>query len=231
MRNKINILMFLISLLAKQAEAKTEVFLGVQGGYNIINAKIKRHTQFNAAALNVSDKADISSGSALGGTFFELGHTFKNSFFLNLQINAFLSGFKKTTTTAVNAINNPITTSLKMKNSFGGALKLGGAFKGILPYAKLGLAGSKWESQTTIRPGFRGDMSKRRIGIEIGAGIDIPLEDRFSIGAEFSHFRSKKISYHAINNVGQRRTITIHPQENRIMFSIKYKLMNNLISL
>jgi opacity protein-like surface antigen len=224
MNHKIYTLMTSAALVMNQAHAKTEVFLGAQGGYDLVNAKLRRYTQFNNAAFNVSDKGDISGGSALGGAFAELRRTFDNTVFVSAQINGYLSGFKKTNTAVVNSIFNFMSTSLKLKNSIGGALRLGACFKGTLPYAKLGFASSQWKSKTQIDPGFEGTGSKRRAGIELGAGIDIPLACKFLIGAEFSHLIYRKLSYRAFNGAGQNRLIVIKPRENRVLLSVKYKL-------
>lgn len=200
--------------------------IGLQGGYGIGESKAIRTTT-NLGDANISDHSNVSQRGALGGANVEFGRIFNNTLFAGLQVNAMFGSVKGSVKTSVNQATRPISTSIKLKNSYGAAIRLGKTVAGtVLPYAKVGIVTSKWDSTTDALPEIgKGSASKRRTGWELGAGVDFSVNPCVAIGAQVSHLQYQKLSYDVKNNFDEVvRHIQVKPRENRILLRVKYKL-------
>lgn len=200
--------------------------VGLQGGYGIGESTADRNT--TRVTPMITDHSNISQRGALGGANIEYGRVFNNTFFAGLHVNAMFGNVKGDVKTSVNA-PRPILTSVKLKDSYGVAIRLGKTVAGtVLPYAKVGVVTSKWESTTdgiaTVIG--KGSASKRRTGWELGAGVDFSINPCIAVGAEVSHLQYQKLSYDVKHQPSQlvTRHIRVKPRENRILLRVKYKL-------
>lgn len=213
---------------AKPLTSFRGLFFGLQGGYSLAATEVKRTKISPVAAINnIKDKNKVGIEGAIAGAGIEYGHVFQNSFFLGFQINSLFSNLKGKTDTTVN-LGEPITTSVKMKNSYGAALKVGRVFDIMLPYLKFGAVTSKWASKTEIHLVGRGARNKYRSGVEIGLGCDYSFNNRFFTGIEISRIHYQNFKYDVLSDRGAKRlSIQIKPRENRIMWHVKFKLLND----
>ena len=203
--------------------------IGLQGGYGIGESKATRRTTFpaNGPLQNVSDNSSISQRGALGGANIEYGRIFNNTYFAGLQVNAMFGRGKGSINTHVNAPAAPFSTSVKLKNSYGVAIRLGKTVAGtVLPYAKIGIVTSKWDSRTVaVVQNEVGSASKRRTGWELGAGVDFSVNPCVAVGAEVSHLQYQKFSYDVKNPFNEVvYNARVKPRENRVLLRVKYKL-------
>lgn len=219
----------LASIMSAQADAPRTSLdgfsVGLQGGYGMGDSKVNRNTLLNAN--NTADHTEISQRGALGGANIEYGRIFNNTFFAGLHLNAMFGSVKGHAKTTVNFRALPVNTSVKLKNSYGAAIRLGKTFAGTaLPYIKVGIVTSKWDSSTDAMPDIgKGSASKRRTGWELGAGVDFSINPCVAVGAEFSHLEYQKLSYNVRNNAQRNMfQVRVKPRENRAVLRIKYKL-------
>ncbi|MBN9413230.1 MAG: outer membrane beta-barrel protein [Candidatus Paracaedimonas acanthamoebae] len=200
--------------------------IGLQGGYGIGESTADRNT--TRVTPMVTDHSNVSQRGALGGANIEYGRVFNNTFFAGLQVSAIFGNVKGDIKTSINA-PRPILTSVKLKDGYGVALRLGKTVaRTVLPYVKVGIVTSKWESITDgISTAIgKGSASKRRTGWELGAGVDFSVTECVAVGAEVSHLQYQKLSYDVRHEPSQivTRHVQVKPRENRIMFRVKYKL-------
>lgn len=230
MKKRLYLVTALASALSAHADAPRTSFdgfsIGLQGGYGIGQSTVNRNTTY-VNDTNFSDHSNVSQKGALGGANIEYGRVFNNTLFAGLHLNAMFGSVKGDINTTVNQGTRPILTSVKLKNSYGAAIRLGKTVAGtVLPYAKVGIVTSKWDSSTNAMPEIgKGNASKRRTGWELGAGVDFSLNPCVAVGAEVSHLQYQKLSYDVKNNFNEVvRHIRIKPRENRILLRVKYKL-------
>lgn len=174
--------------------------LGGQIGYITQDSRISQH--YNFEPFRHKSK-DLSGRGVIGGLNLAWGYIFSNHLFLGIEAKGELSSLKGSQSEGpLDIFQNKI--NLKMKNSFGGALKVGGVISSVLPYLRAGILSSEWHSTSPISVGNdigMGKKHKRLIGFEAGIGVEIPLPesaglgDKVTVGGEYTHVEYEKFSY------------------------------------
>lgn len=222
--------LFLTAFLWNKAIAgnhQNSFTIGVQGGYNMLNSKAHRNSQMLASVgVNQNDSSNIAGHGVLGGLLIEMNHFIQDTFLIGVQFSALFTNAKGTIKTDILPIAQGVKTSLRIKNSYGAAIRFGKTFDRTLPYLKLGIVNSKCASTTDALPSFFiGKRTKNNFGFEGGIGVDFQISDKISIGSEFSHIEYQKFNYIMVSNAGKKRAgISIKPRENRIMLNFKFRL-------
>lgn len=204
--------------------------LGVRLGYEMGFTKIKRHWNLTPPATR-NQKVDLGMHGVSGGVFLGYGRILSNCMYVGAEAFAIFANMKGKISNHNSAI--PLRfdapgAHLKMGPSFGGLLKVGGVFRGVMPYLKVGGAGTqfKFREGNGNFTGGHHHKSKYRAGVLYGIGIDVPMNDRVVIGGEFIQTRYENIKHHN-NNVGTIVGVPrscAKPVQNTIALTARVKL-------
>lgn len=215
--------------LGRATKAHSGISVGAQIGYAFQNSRLKQ--QFTFGPLYKHNKG-ISGKDFIGGLNVGYGFFSSSYFLMGLEIKGDMTDLSAGLSEGATTLYRN-KTSVKMRTSFGGALKFGGLIYQVLPYVRAGLLIGKWKASTSlIASCLTGTNSKNswRPGWELGVGVDFPLAPRFSIGGEFIHAEYKKITYKSVlfyARLNQTRVImknTVTPRTNTIMLRVKYRI-------
>lgn len=198
--------------------------IGGQLGYIAQDSKV---TQRYKTLPNYHHSKDMSGRGVIGGLNLAYGHIFPYNFFLGAEIKMDFSDLRGHQAEG-QAVTFRNRINLKMTNSYGGAIKIGGIFCSVLPYVKIGVLSSEWKSSSQILIGvipINGHKHTRRAGLETGIGLDIPVTDRFAVGGEFVHVEYERFSYSDLNKSSgiSITKISAKPRTNAFMLRAKYR--------
>jgi opacity protein-like surface antigen len=201
--------------------------IGAHVGYGTGESKFDR-TYLPLVATSPRHSADVSARGAVGGLALAYGHVFANNLFAGLEIKGDLSGVKGKVGEQIFALAT-LTNEFKQKESFGANIKLGGMVHSVLPYAQFGIVSTKFENilnLPTATPGYQNQKtSKRLTGFEFGVGIDVPVAERFTVGAKFLHTEYNTFSYRLNSSlVTPVIDAKFKPRTNAFLLTAKYRV-------
>ncbi|MBL0941833.1 MAG: hypothetical protein IBJ00_03775 [Alphaproteobacteria bacterium] len=224
----ISIIPFISETYSSESSLNGFSFLG-RGGFT--NAVGKLNHFAVPAVKDKKDSSNISLEGPILGPALLYTHTFKNLIHTGIEIDSiWVRGTAKTNLGGVTA-GEPLRTAFKIKRSYGTSLRFGYLYKGGLPYLKLGVLQCRITSVTESLP-LSGSNNKAKYlnGFLAGLGVDVPLNEKLSLGGEFSRVQYKKLSYNvqdAHNTPALNVKARIH--ENRFTIHFKFKLFNDFI--
>lgn len=200
--------------------------IGAHVGYGSSDSKFDR-TLLPGQANSRAISGDLGGRGAVGGLALAYGHVFANNLFAGLEIKGDLSGVKGDTTDLPPSPGFALKTEMKQKESYGANIKLGGVIHSVLPYVQFGIVSTKFEKRNTLitNGGNRAfNFNKRHTGFEFGVGVDIPVAERFTVGAKFLHTEYNKHNY--VWNVVGTDVITssVKPKTNAFLLTAKYRV-------
>lgn len=209
--------------------------IGGQFGYITQNTKVRQKFLFPPF---YHKNKNMGGEGIIGGLNLAWGYIFSNHFFLGIDAKGELSNLDgKFAEGAFDVFQNQ--THAKLKNTFGGGLKIGGIVSSVLPYIRVGVVSSEWRSSSILiisgNKGFR-DKRKNALGIEASVGIDVPLTENIAFGLVFNHVEYLKFNYNVIihDNIPHTSgpcncppllTTKIRPRTSAILLSVKYRLL------
>lgn len=201
------------------------ISIGAKVGYSFSNSRLYRKINKSAFPTGNDDKFDLNGQSAMVGVLLDYNHVLAKTYIIGAQINASLSDLNGKSTNYNIVPPQSISSNIRMKQSYGLAIRLGYAVQSILPYIKLGVVKSEFRSRTDGGVISQGSADKYLTGCELGGGIDYSLNKNFIIGAEFVHVTYQKLTYP--NRTGDGETlhnIKFIPHINTISIHLKFKI-------
>jgi opacity protein-like surface antigen len=119
---------------------------------------------------------------------FYLNPNFDMGFLWNLKQNSYIHylGVTSNPTTKIHTMS----TNISIKNIYGASLRMGLGFKRFVGYGKIGLAIASIEDFTqglTVK--FSETMSKQKLGINYGAGIEFFITENVFMRLEYNEFK------------------------------------------
>lgn len=158
------------------------------------------------ANRRTGNRADISGTGVTGGINLGYGMVHAPSHvYFGLNIGANFSNFKgdKKDGSTDDFIYE---SNYSIKNSFSADFRLGYAFENALVYGLIGVISSKIDVDTSLStidpaaaggPGqyAKGESSKRKTGLLLGIGVEVPVAERFSIGGEYRYAHYGDVKY------------------------------------
>lgn len=187
-----------------------------------------------AVGLRASNRADISGTGVTGGINLGYGMVHAPSHvYFGFNIAANLSSFKGNQKDGTNR-NFIYESEYNIKNSFSADFRLGYAFENALLYGLIGVVSSKIDAETIAtseNPGnsgeyAKGSTSKRKTGLLLGLGVEVPVAERFSIGGEYRYAHYGDVKYDISVNNAAHANANIGPTANglgRVVSSNKIK--------
>jgi opacity protein-like surface antigen len=225
---------FIMALYQENATASTAcegIRVGIQAGYGLIDSTVK-----NTSLLiipNTTDTSYVSGRGAVGGVTLDWNTLVGNSdvlMGLEASFNYITSKGKKNTQGVVLAhLANPadLSTTVLFKRSYDFTGKIGYLFtQSALAYIKLGASMSHWKanSASNILPA-KGSIGTNILGSIIGIGAEFPLNERFSVGAEYNYRQYKGYTHTLSNSAnGSIMNVNINPTSSAIMLRLNYKM-------
>ena len=225
MKNKFNFLIFslIFSTLANASE--TPLWIGLKGGYGSGRAHVKRHlTEAIPGYQHINDSSHMDIQGLNAGPFIEIGHIFSRQYYAGLQFNSLFSNVKGSLNTHVNNPDISLRNRVRLKQSYGGDLRLGLFHKDILFFVKGGLTNGRWQMETNGLPMMgRSKVKKNLNGASVGIGLSVPFKS-FSLGGEITHTWFKKSSYPLLDRQGKNiMNSYVQPKYLEIHLHIKFK--------
>jgi outer membrane immunogenic protein len=175
---------------------------------------------------NARSSSDLGGTGFMGGVGIGYGWLF-NRFYAGLETNynfSSIDGKHKTLALAGNFDHNA-----KLEGVWDISARLGmtlGANNNVLAYIKPGVAFGQWKSRAYNQNNGTGRSSKSVTGFLIGAGMDVALSDRMSMGVEYTYTAYGSFSYNqtVVVNNAQTSRVTIDPSAHAFMAHLKFKV-------
>ncbi|MCA0369763.1 MAG: outer membrane beta-barrel protein [Proteobacteria bacterium] len=206
--------------------------VGLHGGYVTAENRLSNVGLPGTAGVINYGSSDVSGRGGLIGLDLSYGHVFANKLFAGLEIKGDLQSVKGQT--SVN-VRTPLTFNqeVKAKESFGAALKLGGLVDKALPYLLVGVVSTKFETRLGAQNASAAialvgrdiKKTKRLTGVEFGAGIDLPVTERMTVGGRYVHTEYSNFTS-SFNDVGGGRLFDfkVKPRTNAFLLNVKYRV-------
>jgi len=206
--------------------AKMNPFSGfLLGGQLGVNAQDTSVRQRMVNRNQASASSDVGGTGFTGGVGIGYGWLF-NRFYAGLETNYNFSSLQGKHRTL--ALPSNLTRSSKLTGVWDISTRLGmtlGANNNVLVYIKPGVAFGQWKSKASSPGHVYGKKSKNLTGFLIGAGMDVALSDRMSMGVEYTYTTYGSFSYNEVtnNNIPTNRT-TVDPSVHAFMAHLKFKV-------
>lgn len=222
---------------AKVTNVMTGFSIGAHGGYTFGDSKVNRQITYinpNNLPLFVykTDAASLAGKNINGGA--SLGYNLIFDHCVHLGVEAFMTwtdleaSREDWFTTA-----SPNSYKLGFKQSYGGALRIGGFYKGTaLIYGKVGMVHGKWkiDSYTNFVNAVRKSRSAYKNGVLVGGGFEMPINERLFFGAEWSYSHYNKLMMNHPNVANQQNQgvynleYKVHPAVTQVSVHVKIKV-------
>ncbi len=211
--------------------------VGLQASFALTGSKVSIARTTNCP--NCGDRSDIFGRGIVGGftidgnQFLDGTHTLVGVEF-SANFGRF-SGRKSVQGTIFGAPGDSnLTTKVGFQQAYDLSAKVGQMVgdNAFLPYLKLGPSWARWKIRSESDQLGSGGSSTGKLGVVVGLGIDIPLEEHFvldvsdiSVGIEYAYRQYAHTNHSVTNNNNERmREIKVLPSISTFMFRISHKI-------
>ena len=124
------------------------------------------------------------------------------------------------------ATPNDLSTTVLFKRSYDFVAKVGYLFQQAgLAYIKLVPSMSHWKASSASNSlPAKGGIGKNILGVIIGVGAEFPLNERFSVGAEFNYRQYKDYTHTLTGPNGPILNVDVKPTSSAFMLRLNYKV-------
>jgi outer membrane immunogenic protein len=161
-------------------------YLGVNGGIASNSTSYDHVETFGVGGPERNREAfSTDDSSAAGG--FQAGYQQQFGDVV-LGVEGFYTLLDSEGSGRTNLNDFPRTRESRLTDYWGGAARIGYSIDNILPYVKLGYAGSTLDyTNTALGSGVVvGSSSERVGGVVLGAGVDFAVTENWTVGADYS---------------------------------------------
>jgi hypothetical protein len=211
--------------------------VGLQASFALTGSKVSIARTANCP--NCGDRSDIFGRGVVGGftidgsQFLDGTHTLVGVEF-SANFGRF-SGRKSVQGTIFGAPGDSnLTTTVGFQQAYDLSAKVGQMVgdNAFLPYFKLGPSWARWKIRSESDQLGVGRSSTGKLGVVVGFGIDIPLEEHFaidvsdmSLGIECAYRQYAHTNHNVTNNFGDNlRSIKVVPSLGTFMFRFSHKI-------
>lgn len=201
--------------------------LGLHGGYGVQSTDHRVTNDNNGTQRGTR----IGNGGGVFGASLGYTHVFQSNFLLGLTAHIDHSSIEGKSQQTVEG-RTEATLKDKQKRFYGVYARMGYRYGNVAPYVKLGYINSKFDSETIDSTSGAGNgvlgvgkKSKNLSGFQTGLGADIALNDRFTLGMDYTYARYERFSFNGIADNGVKvSTTAVRPETHMFMVNVKFKI-------
>jgi opacity protein-like surface antigen len=170
-------------------------YAGVTAGYNLNTVKTNSNVngQYIGTSIPTALKGNVAVHGFEGGAFAGYGRLLYSDLLAAFELSAELGTADekiiKSSYIGAPALTQELKVKIQKKESFGAAVRVGKIVNGFLPYAKLGVAATRWRTSISHSlDGVSTQKSKNNYlpGLQAGFGAEMPVSEKVRIRAEYS---------------------------------------------
>jgi len=211
--------------------------VGLQAGFAITGSRVSISRTINCPTCGdrseVFGRGIVAGFTIDGNQFLDGTHTLVG---VELSANfGRFSGRKSVQGTIFGAPGDSnLTTKVGFQQAYDLSAKVGQMVgdNAFLPYFKLGPSWARWKIRSESDQLGVGRSSTGKLGVVVGFGIDIPLEEHFaidvsdmSLGIECAYRQYAHTNHNVTNNFGDNlRSIKVVPSLGTFMFRFSHKI-------
>lgn len=207
-------------LLNTQASASINMFVGASVGAFSGDTKVIEKSGSNIGSIEAA--ATGESISFLTGVELERGHYYLAGEVFGGFTNASSTNYENT-----GSVDDFVDT-VKIRSIYGGALLPGYIFSnGVIIFTRVGISGARFtvteslpntNPQPSTAPSIFTKSSTHQVGLQLGGGTKIPLNDEFSLRFDYIFTKHHNFS----NNVFASAKAKFKPTSNEAKVSILF---------